>query len=140
MEHLGQFISNHWQLSVAFVVVLTMVLINELLTQKKNASKLSPQAAVDLINNEQAAVVDLRDSKTFETGHIIDSIQATDADFSLPKMNKYKNKPLILVCARGLQSSAIAAKLSAQGYKPYVLQGGIEGWKAAGLPLIKAKG
>ncbi len=137
MENIGQFISNHWQLSLAFFVVLALVLINELMMLKKRAATLSPQAAVAKINNEQAIVVDLRDRKTFETGHIIDSIQATEEDFSQPKMNKYKNKPLILVCARGLQSATVAAKISAQGYQPFVLSGGIEAWRGADLPLVK---
>lgn len=137
MEHLGQFISNHWQLSAAFIVVLVLMLINELISQKKKAAALSPQLVVDKINNENAVVIDLRDKKAFDNGHIIDAIQAVEADFAQPKMTKYKTKPLILVCDRGIQASSLAAKLKTQGYSPFVLQGGIEAWKATNLPLVK---
>ncbi len=140
MEHLGQFITNHWQLWLALIVVLSLILINELLSQKKKAKELSPHSAVNLINNDNAVVVDLRDKESYKNGHIIDSVSANIEDFEQPKMNKYKNKPIILVCARGLQSTAAAAKLNAQGYQALVLAGGVAAWQAADLPLVKKKG
>ncbi|MFI4962970.1 MAG: rhodanese-like domain-containing protein [Legionellales bacterium] len=140
MDQLGPFITNHWQLCLAFIGILSLVGINEFITQSKKAKELTPQAAVDLINHENALVIDLRDQEAFNTGHIIDSIQAKEEDFSLPKMNKYKNKPIILVCARGLQAATTAAKLRTQGFQPQVLGGGIAAWNEAELPLIKSKG
>ncbi len=139
MEHLSQFITNHWQLWLIFIVVLFLTFLNELLTQKKKAKELSPQAAVDLINNENAVVIDLRDTETFKKGHIIDSIQAKEEDFSQKKMDKYKNKPIIIVCARGIQATAFAAKIRTQGYQLLVLSGGIAAWQNADLPLVKGK-
>lgn len=139
MEHLGQFIINHWPLWLLFIVVLFLTFLNELFTQRKKAKEISPQAAVDLINNENALVIDLRDTESFKKGHIIDSINAKSEDFGQQKMEKYKNKPIILVCARGLQTPAFANKIKTQGYQPLVLSGGIEAWKNADLPLVKGK-
>ena len=65
-----------------------------------------------MINNENALVIDLRDRESFKKGHIIDSINATAEDFEQPKMNKYKNKTIILVCARGLQSPSCGCQNS----------------------------
>jgi len=140
MEHLGQFIINHWVLWSALLIILLFIFINESLSQKKKAKELSPQAAVDLINHENAVVIDLRNKDVYRSGHIIDSVNASIDDFEQPKMNKYKNKPVILVCERGLQSPAAAAKLRTQGYEPIVLSGGIAAWQNADLPLIKNKG
>lgn len=137
MEHLGQFIMNHWLLWLAFIVVLALTFINELMTQKKKAKELSPQAAVAMLNNDDAVVIDLRDKDSYKAGHIIDSINATVEDFEQAKMNKYKNKNIILVCARGLQSPAAAAKIRTQGFQPLVLGGGIAAWQNAELPLVK---
>ena len=140
MDLLGQFIINHWALWLALVVVLLLIFINEKLAQKKRAKELSPQTAVNLINNDNAVVIDLRDTDTFRKGHIIDSIRATADDFNQQRMDKYKEKPLILVCSRGLQSGPLAAKLKQQGFsQPMVLAGGIDAWQAADLPLIKGK-
>ena len=141
MEHLGQFITNHWQLWLALVIILLLIFINELLTQKKRAKELSPADAVDMINHENAVVIDLRDAELYRAGHIINAIPASVDDFAKPRMDKYKVKPLILVCARGLQSPALAAKLRTQGYvQPMVLAGGMSAWTAANLPMVKGKG
>ncbi|KTD32957.1 rhodanese-related sulfurtransferase [Legionella nautarum] len=140
MGHLGQFITNHWGLWLALVVILLLIFINELLTQRKRAKEISPQAAVNLINHEDAMVVDLREVDAFRKGHIIDAVRATPDDFAQQRMDKYKAKTLILVCARGLQSAQLAAKLQAEGFsKSMVLAGGIAAWQTAELPLVKGK-
>lgn len=140
MEHLGQFIVNHWQLCLAFVVILALLFINEAIAQKKRAKELSPQAAVNMINHDNALVVDIRDKEQYLTGHIIDSLQNDGSDLEQKKLDKYKKTPLILSCARGIQATTVAEKLRNQGFeKVYVLQGGIEGWQRAGLPLVKGK-
>lgn len=140
MEHLGQFILNHWQLSLAFIIILVLALGNELYSQKKRAKELSTAAAIEMINNEQATIIDLRDQQAFRTGHIIDAIHATTDDFTQQRMDKYKTKSIILVCAKGLQSSTLAAKLRTQGFtQACVLAGGIAAWQAADLPLVKGK-
>ncbi|KTD16703.1 rhodanese-like domain-containing protein [Legionella jordanis] len=139
-QQLGQFIINHWALWLAFLILLLLIFINELQTQKKRAKEVSPQAAVDLINHEGAVVIDLRDAELFGKGHIIDSIRATAEDFGQQRMEKYKTKPIILVCARGLQAAQLAAKLRNEGFsQPFVLAGGIAGWQAADLPVVKGK-
>ncbi len=141
MGQLTQFITNHWGLWLALVIVLAFIFINELITQKKRAKELSPAAAIDLINHNHAVIIDLRDPDAFRAGHIIDSIRASADEFDQQRMAKYKNKHLILVCARGLQSATLATKLRAQGFtEPMALAGGITAWQAAELPLVKTKG
>lgn len=139
MAQLSEFITNHWMLWAAFIGISILVLINEFISQNGKAKDLSPQGAVDKINNENALVVDLRDQDSYKNGHIIDSIHAKTEDFEAPKMNKYKNKLIILACARGVQSQAAAHKLQALGYQALVLAGGVEAWQNAGLPLVKGK-
>lgn len=139
MEQLGQFIINHWMLWLAFIGVLFLTFINELISQNKKAKELTPQAAVDMINNDDAVVIDLRDKQAYKNGHIIDSINASAEDFEQQKMAKYKNKALILVCGRGTQAPATATKLRALGFQPTVLSGGIAAWQNADLPMVKGK-
>lgn len=140
MEQLGQFILNHWTLWLALVVILLLIFVSELFAQKKRAKTLFPSAAVEMINHEDAVVIDLRDPELFRAGHIIDAICTPADDFNQKRMEKYKSKPLILVCARGIQSAALATKLREQGFvKPMVLAGGIAAWQNASLPLVKGK-
>ena len=140
MGQIGQFITNHWTLWLALIIILLFIFINELISQKKRAKELSPAAAVDKINHENAVVIDIRDAESFRAGHIINAIQASPDDLSQKKMEKYKSKPVILVCAKGLQSPALATKLRTQGFEqPMVLAGGIAAWASANLPLVKGK-
>jgi rhodanese-related sulfurtransferase len=140
MEQLIQFATRHWQLWLILVVVLAVIFINELISQKKRAQELSPAAAVGMINHENAVVIDLRDPEAFCAGHIIDAVHSPAKDFVPQRMEKYKTKPLILVCARGLQSAALAAKLREQGFaQAMILAGGMTAWQAENLPLIKGK-
>lgn len=140
MNQIVQFIMNHWALWLALIVIVLCIFINEFLAQKKRAKELSPNAAVELINHENATIIDLRDRESFQSGHIIDAISASVDDFQQNRMQKYKTKKLILVCARGLQSASLASKLRDQGFTaPMSLAGGIAAWQTAGLPLIKGK-
>ena len=140
MEQLTQFLTNHWQLGLALVIVLVIIFINELISQKNRGKEVSTTAAVEMMNHENAVVIDLRDAAAFRAGHIIDAIHASADDFNQQSMDKYKTRPVILVCARGLQSAPLAAKLRAQGFvQPMVLSGGMTAWQADSLPLIKGK-
>lgn len=140
MQQLTQFTTNHWQLVLALIVILIIIFINELISLKKRDKELSPSAAVEMINHENAVVFDLRDAEAFRAGHIIDAIHVSADELSEKRMEKYKTKPVILACARGLQSAALATKLRTRGFtQPMVLAGGITAWQTAGLPLIKGK-
>lgn len=140
MEHLGQFVINHWQLWLLFIVILSLNFVNEFLTHKSKAQELSPQDLVGLMNEEpDLAIIDLRDLEQFKKGHIIHALQAKSDDFETEKMGKYKNKSLVLVCQKGLQAPIIAKKIRENGFNPVVLHGGMNAWQESGLPLIKGK-
>ncbi len=139
MNQLNEFINHHWQLSLAFIVVLVITIINELLSKKSKAKEVTPQTVVDMMNNQEAVVIDIRDKDSFKNGHIIDAINACADDFNQPKMEKYKNKPIILVCNRGIQANTVAAKIRTQGFQPLVLSGGMGSWLSSELPLVKDK-
>ncbi len=140
MEQITQFITNHWTLFLALIAILSLIFINELFAQKKRAKALSPAQVIDKINHEEAVIIDIRDIDAFRAGHIIDAVHASVDDFNEQRMDKYKTKPVIFVCARGLQSAAHAAKLRTMGFtEPMVLTGGITAWQEAKLPLVKGK-
>ena len=74
-------------------------------------------------------------------GHIRGSVniptnQVEEGAKGLPKD---KSKPVILVCASGVTTSAVAQKMHKLGFENlYRLQGGITTWKGENLPLEKA--
>jgi rhodanese-related sulfurtransferase len=133
-----EFISHHWSLSLAFAFVSGLMLLNELWIKKQGPQGLTPSAAIEAMNHKKATVIDLRDVETFRAGHIIGAKNMPSA--SADDLKKYKEKPLILVCARGLQSSSLAVKLRKQDFQQVmVLTNGITPWKTDNLPLKKGK-
>ena len=92
LNDLGLFLVNHWTLGLALFAILLLIFANEFLAQKKRAKEISPAKVIELINNEQASVFDLRDSESFRAGHITDSIRVSSEDFDSKRMEKYKNK------------------------------------------------
>jgi rhodanese-related sulfurtransferase len=140
VDQIGQFIVNHWQLCFLFLTLLLLIFLNESISQKKLATTLSPQAAVNLINHEDAKIVDTREKDLFTKGHIVDAIHLKNAESAQKSLEKYKAVPIILTCSKGIQSAALANTLKTAGFdKVFVLQGGIEAWVQAGLPLVKGK-
>lgn len=137
-NQLQEFVLHHWELWLALLVVLSLLLINEHITKKNGPQALSTAEAIDAINHQDAIVIDMREANAFQAGHVVGA--KNHPGEPLGKLEKYKDKPLILVCARGLQSSALAVKLRKQGFaNVMILAGGITAWKTANLPLTKGK-
>ncbi len=96
--------------------------------------------ATQLINREDALVLDVREPAEFAGGHVLGaknlplgSIEARAGEF-----DKHKSKPVIVVCASGDRSSKAAAILRAKGYARVLnLSGGFPAWQQAGLPVVK---
>jgi rhodanese-related sulfurtransferase len=140
IQQFTQFILNHWLLWSALLIVLILLLLEEL-RGKQGGHRLSPQQAVDLINNHRAGVVDIRDLDAFKSGHIVNAIHIPQTDLvnNLEKLKKYREKPLILTCNNGQNSQLMAVKLrNKQGFTTvYSIAGGLQAWKQADLPLTK---
>lgn len=82
----------------------------------------------------------MRDKDIFTKGHIVDAIHLKNTEAAPKTLEKYKNTPIILTCSKGIQSAQLANTLKTQGFENvYVLQGGIEAWTQASLPLVKGK-
>lgn len=138
MDQLSQFVSHHGLLVLAFVVMLLIIALYEYFMLKSQGKTISTAQAIEQINHFSAMVIDLRAAEMFKKGHIIGAMRATTADFKLPKIQQYKEKPVILVCSRGVESQEASKLLRAQGFTHVmVLAGGIAAWQAAHLPLVK---
>ena len=64
MERLPEFIANHSSLVLAFVVILGMLIWTLWQGASRGLKKLSPMDATQLINREDAVVIDVRSDST----------------------------------------------------------------------------
>lgn len=133
------FIAKHWYWVVIFIVALLLLIHEESKIRGMGGSRLTPPLATRMINSEEAVVLDIRDASMFTQGHIAGSVNilAADLERNPKRLEKYKQRPVIVVCATGQKSVSIMNKLRKQGFdKVYVLQGGVNGWKNANMPLV----
>ena len=101
-------------------------------------SHLSPAEATLLMNREDALVLDVRETGEWSSGHITGARHITLAqlDKRLSELDKFKEKPIIVVCATGNRSSSACGQLKKHGFgKVYSLGGGIASWRDSSLPL-----
>lgn len=138
MEQFLPFITSHWQLFAALAVILVLILVFETKMKSDNPA-ISPQEMVEWINRQNAVVLDIRPQEAFNKGHIVDavSVEAQHAA-SILKQEKHVDKPIVVVCAKGIQAAKIAQELRKEGaVKVAFLKGGIDAWISADFPLVK---
>jgi rhodanese-related sulfurtransferase len=137
MERLFEFIVNHYILVSLFVAFLLAILVLE---SRRGGKKISAQGAVNLINRDQAVVVDIRDRKDFNEGRITGAINIPLSSLKerASELKKHGEKQIIVADKMGQHSAMAVKQLNAEGYQNVVrLNGGVADWKAANLPLVK---
>lgn len=91
-----------------------------------------------LDQNRDTVIIDVDESKYFSRGHIPGARWMLRDWLELRITGRVSNKqtPVIVTCHNGLSSIFAAATLLDMDYRQvYVLDGGKEAWKSAGLPL-----
>jgi len=137
MDRLFEFVVNHYILVSLFVAFLVAILILE---SRRGGAKVSAQAAVNLINKDEAVVVDIRDRKEFGEGRITGSVNIplNSLKSRASELNKFKDKQIIVADKMGQHSAMAVKQLNGEGFTNVVrLNGGISDWKASNLPLVK---
>lgn len=139
MESISVFIAHHLGLTYLFAATLLALMIVEMLRSKRTKVQVAAPQAVTLINRSNAVVIDIRNNDQFKAGHIIDAISIPMPPIAeaSKKLEKYKNKPLILVCQTGMESQKAAASLKNAGFNAVAIAGGIRSWSESDLPLVK---
>ncbi|KAE9533231.1 rhodanese-like domain-containing protein [Ursidibacter arcticus] len=140
-QQIQQFAANHTIMVVAWVALFVAVLINFYKGATSKIKVVDNAQATQLINNEDAVVLDVRSDDEFRAGHIIDSLHLIPSEIKGNKtqsIDKHKEKSIIVVDTNGLSAQGLANTLAKQGFnKVYALKEGIAGWRAANLPLVK---
>jgi len=139
VQQLIEFAVNHWMLFAALAVILALLVHNLILGGK---GSIDPQGATELINHRDAIVVDVRPAADFATGHIINAQNIPMNGFKnqIGSLHKHKEKPIIVSCRSGSQSSAACQQLRKEGFtEVYNLRGGILAWQSANLPLTRKR-
>lgn len=102
-------------------------------------STINPMNAKDVkqrLDAGQAILIDIREQAEHAREHIPGARLAPLSAIDAHKFDGDHDKIAIFHCKSGMRTQTNAAKLLAKGFREsYYLQGGIEAWKAAGLPI-----
>lgn len=138
-QQLIEFVGNNWVLFAALVAIIALLFHNFLVTGK---GSVDPTGATDLINRKDALVVDVRPTADFMKGHIINAVNIPMNGFKkqIGTLQKHKEKPILVTCRSGSQSSTACQQLRKEGFEDvHNLRGGVLAWESANLPLSKKK-
>ena len=129
-------------LSLGLAVVTVALVYTEIARLFRSYKAATPRQLVQLINAENALVVDVSALVEFEKGHIVGSKHLLPSQFD-PAAKLFagaQERPVAVVDRAGMASGEIAAKLAKAGFKRvYWLDGGLAAWTAADLPLAKGR-
>lgn len=140
MQQFIDFSLRHWELWLAFFVVLGLLLAFELHIKLMSAPAVSVQQAIFLMNREDAVLLDVRDASSFLKEHITTSVNIPFSELTttLKQLDPYRGRPIIINYGQGQAHHRVARLLKNAGFtKLYHLKGGLISWKSANLPLAK---
>lgn len=140
LEQIPEFAANHPFLVIAFAVLLGLTFFNELKIATQRFASLTPAAAVQLMNNEEVVLLDVREPSETAGGKIAKAIQIPVSSISkrIGELDKHKNKTVLVYCKTGARSAMACKELSKNGFdKVYSLKGGMMAWQDAHLPTTK---
>ena len=141
MEQLLEFAAeNRWLVSAAFVIG-TMLVYNELRLARVARLGVSPDQVVRLMNSG-ALVLDIRDEKAYNKGHLKGAKQVDLASLAdrLKDFERYKSKQVVAYDERGTVSARAVATLRSNDFEhAYLLRGGLAAWREENMPVDQGK-
>lgn len=132
-----EFFQAHPIIVGLWVVVGVMLILSLAPAVGKN---IAPQQLTDLVNREDAVVLDIRAAADFGKGHIVGAINVPLSKLtqSTADLDRYKERPLVIVCASGVTAVNACKLLQKAGFAQlFRLNNGMQAWSADNLPISK---
>ena len=134
------FLQENWLLVLVFVSSGLMLAL-PLVQRRWSATKdVSTAEATQLINRQNAVLLDVREPKEYEGGRLPAAIHIPLSQLAgrASELAKYAARPVIAYCDSGRRSRMAGGALAKAGFKAvYSLEGGLAAWKKDGLPVEK---
>lgn len=142
LHRLPEFLGNHFYLTLGFIGVLVALLVTEVQRFTRGYKALTPAGLTQLVNRENALLIDVSSLQDFEKGHIPGAKHVAISQFDAENKDlaKAKDLPVAIYCRNGQTSGQAAQRLVKAGFgRVYWLEGGIGAWSEAQLPLAKGR-
>jgi rhodanese-related sulfurtransferase len=142
LQRLPEFLGNHFYLTLGFIGVLVALLVSEAQRFTRGYTALTPAGLTQLINRENALLIDVSGAADFDKGHIPGARQVAMSQFDPDSKDlaKVRDLPVAVVCRNGQTSAQAARRLKKAGFaKVFWLDGGLAAWGEAQMPLVKGR-
>jgi rhodanese-related sulfurtransferase len=124
-------------LAIGSGVALLFPLLNR---SAAGSTLLTVTEAVMLMSRKQVVVLDVREPEEFKQGHLqaARNIPLSELATRVAELEKFKDKPVLLVCERGNRTRAAVKVLREKQFSAlHQLKGGMQAWIEAKMPLGK---
>jgi rhodanese-related sulfurtransferase len=125
-----------------FIIVAAFVsgamLLWPFINRRAAGATVNHVGATRLINDHNAQILDVRSAAEYAVSHVANSKNIPLDEIEKRRAELQNEKPVIVVCQTGQRASKAAGQLRAAGLSQvFVLDGGVQAWKEAGLPTTK---
>jgi rhodanese-related sulfurtransferase len=104
------------------------------------AEELTPRQADELVRESGAQLVDVREQYERDAGHIAGSLHIELQALPAEADTLDRDRPVVFYCRSGSRSALAADAFTAAGFDARNLDGGLEAWVGAGLPIEPSDG
>lgn len=136
----SEFFASNIVLFGALGIIIALILRLEIKRATSGFKAITPTQAVQMINREDAILVDVREDNELGQGSIRNAVHLSLSVLKqrVEELRKHSNQPIIAYCRTGNRSAEACAILLQNDFENVMsLKGGIEGWKVANLPVTK---
>jgi len=142
MNEFLDFLGRHPFLTMALVGVVALLLLNEWQLRTRKWKEVGPAAAARLPSQDHVLLLDVRDTREYEEGHILNArlLPAAELKDRLPELAAEPDRPVLVYCASGSRSATVCNRLVAAGMSDVSnLGGGLMAWRNERLPVVKGR-
>lgn len=140
--HLSEFIANHLMLVGILAALIVALIGNEYSQLTRKYKSLNPAQLTQLMNRDSALVIDVSPVADYQAAHIVGSrhVAMSQFDPENKELAKVRDLPVAVVDKNGQLAAQACARLVKAGFsKVYWLDGGLDAWRAAEMPLTKGR-
>ena len=102
----------------------------------KSLIALKPESVEERVRQGHALLIDIREEDEFARRHVPGALSRPLSRFDAVVLPEMVGTDVIFTCRSGMRTSANAQRLAAPiGGTAYVLEGGLDAWARAGLPV-----
>ena len=101
---------------------------------------LEPERVAELMEADEAQVVDVRTPEEYAAGHIAGAEHIPFDELTARSETLDRSRPLVFLCRGGDRSTLAMQAFAASGWDARTMAGGMVGWTERGLPIDPRNG